>query len=268
MATRAPFKSASASLPEAPSFHVLGVRVDAVQIADVVRRMEEWIERREGGHYIAVTGMHGVTEALHDAEFGRILNRASLVVPDGYPLVVLGRRKGFALARRVYGPELMQSFCKETARKGYRHFFYGGAEGVADDLAKRFATRFPGMQVVGTYCPPFRVLTTAEERDVREKINSSRADVVWVGLSTPKQERWMERHRESVNVPVMVGVGAAFDFHTGRLAQAPEWMRENGMEWFFRLMREPRRLWRRYLLNGSEFLYNVALQELRLRKFD
>lgn len=221
----------------------------------------------ESGRYIAVTGMHGVTEALHDAEFGRILNGASLVVPDGYPLVVLGRRNGFALARRVYGPELLQAFCEETARKGYRHFFYGGAAGVADDLASRFAGRFPGMQIAGTYCPPFRPLTPAEEQDVREKIKSSRADVVWVGLSTPKQERWMASHREALGVPVMVGVGAAFDFHTGRVAQAPKWMRENGMEWFFRLMSEPRRLWRRYLVNGSEFAWLVLLEQLGLRKF-
>ena len=221
----------------------------------------------ESGRYIAVTGMHGVTEALHDAEFGRILNGASLVVPDGYPLVVLGRRNGFALARRVYGPELLQAFCEETARKGYRHFFYGGAAGVADDLASRFAGRFPGMQIAGTYCPPFRPLTPAEEQDVREKIKSSRADVVWVGLSTPKQERWMASHREALGVPVMVGVGAAFDFHTGRVAQAPKWMRENGMEWFFRLMSEPRRLWRRYLVNGSEFAWLGLLEQLGLRKF-
>ena len=249
------------------AFRVLGVRVDAVQIGDVVKRMEEWIERGEGGHYIAVTGMHGVTEALHDAEFGRILNGASLVVPDGYPLVVLGRRKGFALERRVYGPELMEAFCEGTARKGYRHFFYGGAEGVAEELANRFARRFAGMQIAGTYCPPFRALTTAEEREVREKITSSRADVVWAGLSTPKQERWMASNRETLSVPVMVGVGAAFDFHTGRVAQAPRWMRENGMEWFFRLVSEPRRLWRRYLVNGSEFAWLVLLEQLGLRKF-
>jgi N-acetylglucosaminyldiphosphoundecaprenol N-acetyl-beta-D-mannosaminyltransferase len=249
------------------SFRVLGVRVDAVQIGDVIQRMEEWIERREGGHTIAVTGMHGVMEAMHDGDFSRILNGASLVVPDGYPLVVLGRRKGFALARRVYGPELMEAFCEETARKGYRHFYYGGAEGVAAELARRFAGRFAGMEIAGTYCPPFRALTDAEEREVREKIKASRADVVWVGLSTPKQERWMARNREALGVPVMVGVGAAFDFHTGRVTQAPRWMRENGLEWFFRLMSEPRRLWRRYLVNGSKFAWLVMLEQLRLRKF-
>jgi N-acetylglucosaminyldiphosphoundecaprenol N-acetyl-beta-D-mannosaminyltransferase len=249
------------------SYRVLGARVDAVQIGDVIQRMEEWIERREGGRYIAVTGMHGVMEALHDEEFGRVLEGASLVVPDGYPLVVLGRRKGYALARRVYGPELMEAFCEETAGRGYRHYFYGGAEGVAEELARRFAGRFAGMEIAGTHCPPFRALTAEEEREVCEKINAARADVVWVGLSTPKQERWMARHREMLNVPVMVGVGAAFDFHTGRVAQAPRWMRENGLEWFFRLVSEPQRLWRRYLVNGSEFAWLVMLEQLGLRKF-
>ena len=249
------------------AYRVLGVRVDAVQIGDVIQRMEEWIERREAGHTIAVTGMHGVMEARHDEEFGRVLEGASLVVPDGYPLVVLGRRRGFALARRVYGPELMERFCEETASKGYRHYFYGGAEGVAEELAKRFASRFEGMEIAGTYCPPFRQQTADEEGEICEKIRASRADVVWVGLSTPKQERWMARMRDALGVPVMVGVGAAFDFHTGRVAQAPRWMRENGMEWFFRLMSEPRRLWRRYLVKGSEFAWLVMLEQLGLRKF-
>jgi N-acetylglucosaminyldiphosphoundecaprenol N-acetyl-beta-D-mannosaminyltransferase len=249
------------------TFRVLGVRVDAVQIGDVIKKMEEWIERREEGHTIAVTGMHGVMEAKHEEEFGRILEGATLVVPDGYPLVVLGRRSEFALARRVYGPELMEAFCKETARKGYRHYFYGGAEGVAEDLAGRFAGRFAGMEIAGAYCPPYRTLTEEEEREVREKIKASRADVVWVGLGTPKQERWMARQREALGVPVLVGVGAAFDFHTGRVAQAPRWMRENGLEWLFRLASEPRRLWRRYLIEGSEFAWLVLLEQLGLRKF-
>jgi exopolysaccharide biosynthesis WecB/TagA/CpsF family protein len=214
-------------VPE-PSLHELNAGVPKTRVA-TARKSAKCIEKIEPAlrkllvqELAAEAPMHTNlgdcarnTEALHDAEFGRILNGASLVVPDGYPLVVLGRRNGFPLARRVYGPELLQAFCEETARKGYRHFFYGGAAGVADDLASRFAGRFPGMQIAGTYCPPFRPLTPAEEQDVCEKIKSSRADVVWVGLSTPKQERWMASHREALSVPVMVGVGAAFDFHTG-----------------------------------------------------
>jgi len=251
----------------ARSFCVLGVRVDAVQIPDVIARMEEWIARREGCRYIAVTGMHGVTEAQHDERFGEILNAAGLVVPDGYPLVWLGRRKGFfGLRRRVYGPELMERFCAESAAKDYRHFFYGGAPGVAEDLARRFAMRFPGLRVAGTYCPPFRALTDEEDREVVATIEGARADIVWVGLSTPKQERWMSEHRKRLNVPVLIGVGAAFDFHTERVARAPKWMGDNGLEWLFRLAMEPRRLWRRYLVYGSEFIVLVMLELMGLRK--
>ena len=180
---------------------------------------------------------------------------------------VLGRRKGFALRSRVCGPELMTAFCEETASKGYRHFFYGGAPEVAKDLAAHFAARFPGLIVAGTYCPPFRPLTLEEDREVVEAIEHSRADVVWVGLGAPKQERWMFEHRWRLSVPVLIGVGAAFDFHTGRVPRAPMWMRENGFEWLFRLAIEPRRLWKRYLVYGSQFVMLVALESLGFKKF-
>ena len=252
----------------AEAYHVLGVRVHAVQIPGVVSDMKDWIAERRRGHFIAVTGMHGVVEAHHDPAFRTVLNHADLVVPDGMPLVWLARIKGHALKRRVYGPELMGTFCEQTSTKGYRHFFYGGAPGVADELAARFATRFPGVTPVGTYCPPFRPLTEKEDMEVISIINRSRADVVWVGLSTPKQERWMFEHRDRLEAPVLVGVGAAFDFHTERIAQAPEWMRENGLEWLFRLLHEPRRLWKRYVVFGSEFTFCVLLELAGLKKFD
>jgi N-acetylglucosaminyldiphosphoundecaprenol N-acetyl-beta-D-mannosaminyltransferase len=247
-------------------YKVLGVRVDAVQIPDVIARMEEWIARRDGCRFVAVTGMHGVTEAQHDPKFKTIVNSAGLVVPDGMPLVWIGRRHGFEMRRRVYGPELMETFCKETAKKGYRHFFYGGAPGVGEALAARFVSRFPGMVVAGTYSPPFRSLAREEDGEIIQAIEVAQADIVWVGLSTPKQERWMYEHRERLNVPVLVGVGAAFDFHTGRIAQAPVWMREHGLEWLFRLTMEPRRLWRRYLVYGAEFAALVLLELLKLKK--
>jgi N-acetylglucosaminyldiphosphoundecaprenol N-acetyl-beta-D-mannosaminyltransferase len=248
------------------SFRVLGVRVDAVQIPDAVRRMEDWIARRDGCRYVAVTGMHGVTEAQHDVEFKTILNSAGLVVPDGMPLVWIGRRHGFDLRRRVYGPELMATFCERTASKGYRHFFYGGAPGVAEDLASQFVSRFSRMVVAGTYSPPFRTLTPEEDREIIRAIEGAQADIVWIGLSTPKQERWMFEHRDRLNAPVLVGVGAAFDFHTGRVVQAPAWMGDHGLEWLFRLSVEPRRLWRRYLVFGAEFAALALLELLGLKR--
>jgi N-acetylglucosaminyldiphosphoundecaprenol N-acetyl-beta-D-mannosaminyltransferase len=258
---------AHASQLEAASYEVLGVRVDAVQIPDVVSRMEEWIKRRDACRYIAVTDMHSLMQAQHAESFKRILLDADLVVPDGFPLVWLGRRKGIALRRRVYGPELMERFCEESTAQGYRHFFYGGAQGVAEDLSIRLTARFPALQIAGTYCPPFRPLTQQEDEQVVSMINGVRADVVWVGLGAPKQERWMSEHQARLKVPVLVGVGAAFDFHTGRIAQAPLWMREHGLEWLFRLLREPGRLWRRYLIYGTQFVALVLLESLGLKKF-
>lgn len=249
------------------SYSVLGVRVDALQIPGVIEHMEEWIALRRSPSYIAVADMHCLMNARHSAGFREILQSATLTVPDGFPLVWLGRRKGFVLPRRVYGPELMASFCESTSARGYRHFFYGGAPGVADDLAARFAKRYPGLQIAGTHTPPFRPLTPEEDKAEVSRINSSHADVLWVGLGAPKQERWMFEHQPKLNVPVLVGVGAAFDFHTGRVTQAPRWMREHGFEWLFRLSQEPSRLWRRYLIYGPEFVALVLLESLRLKKF-
>jgi N-acetylglucosaminyldiphosphoundecaprenol N-acetyl-beta-D-mannosaminyltransferase len=249
-----------------PGFKVLGVRVNAVQIPDVVAQMENWIAARNRSHFIAVTGMHGVTEAQHDPYFKKILNEADLVVPDGMPLVWLGRRKGYRLARRVYGPELMQTFCRSTAAK-YRHYLYGGAPGVPELLSGILQKQF-GIKVVGEYSPPFRPLTPEEDEAIIEQIHAANPDVLWIGLSTPKQERWMYEHRDRLRVPVVVGVGAAFDLNSGRTKQAPAWMQENGLEWSFRLYQEPRRLWRRYVIYGSKFVWHVASEMLSLRTFE
>jgi len=251
----------------AAAYSVLGVRVNAVQVADVISQMKDWILHPSRCHYIAVTDMHSVMQAQRAPGFRHILSSADLVVPDGFPLVWLGRRKGFALKKRVYGPELMERFCEQTAAKGYRHFFYGGAPGVAQDLAARLASRFPGLNIAGACSPPFRPLTLEEDAEAVSLINRSDADVLWVGLGAPKQERWMFEHRHSLKVPVLVGVGAAFDFHTGRIAQAPPWIRDHGFEWLFRLSREPSRLWQRYLIYGTKFVALLLLEALGLKKF-
>lgn len=248
-----------------PGFRVLGTRVNAVQIPGVIAWLEHQI--RIGGNttYVAVTGMHGVVEARHNPSFQKILEAAGLVVPDGMPLVYLGRLAGYELPRRVYGPELMLAFCQQTGSQ-YRHFFYGGAPGVPEQLAEILQTKF-GIRTLGTYSPPFRALTEDEKSHVIAVINEARPDVLWVGLSTPKQEYWMHEYSHRLRVPVMLGVGAAFDLNTGRLKQAPRWMRENCLEWLFRLLMEPKRLWHRYLVYGSQFLWYVLLEVLQLRTF-
>ncbi len=259
----APVTVVSASI----CFEVLGVQVHAVQTQDVVARMEEWIRNHSRCHTIAPTGMHGIVEAQHDPSFKEILNSTDTVVPDGMPLVWLGRRKGLHLPRRVYGPDLMLEFCEKTARRGYRHFFYGGEPGVAERVAESLKRRFPTIEVCGTLSPPMRPLDLEEDKKIATLISSAAPDVLWVGLGTPKQERWMHVHRDQLHAPVLVSVGAAFDILSGRRKQAPRRMREHGLEWLFRLSQEPRRLWRRYLVYGAQFIVYLAVDGLRLKDF-
>ena len=193
---------------------VLGVGISAINIPMAVRVIERWI-RRKSKNYVCITGVHGVMESQRDAELKRIHNAAGMVTPDGMPMVWMNRLKGHCHVGRVYGPDLMLEVCSQSVKKGWKHFFYGGAEGVADLLSQKLRGRFPGMQVVGTYCPPFRPLTDEEDRALVQQINASGADIVWVGLSTPKQEGWMAAHRDRLDAAVLVGVGAAFDFHAG-----------------------------------------------------
>jgi len=230
-----------------PTFRVLDVPVHAVQIPDAISQIKAWIGSGVKGRYVAVTGMHGIAESRRDDNLRCALHSADLVVPDGMPLVWLGRRHGHTLKRRVYGPELMETFCRQTGAT-YRHFFYGGANGIADRLASSLRQRYC-IVVAGTYCPPFRTLNEKEQRQFVSRIEESSPDILWVGLSTPKQEKWMYENRDTLNVPVMLGVGAAFDINSGTTSQAPVWMRENGLEWLFRLTTDPKRLWRRYLIS-------------------
>ena len=250
-----------------PCFQVLGVRVAAVQIADVIAHMKEWIREKKGCHSIAPTGMHGIVEAQADPGFREILNSTDLVVPDGMPLVWLGRGLGYDLPRRAYAPDLVLTFYEETQAQGYRHFFYGGETGIPERMAESLQRRFPGLQIVGTYSPPFRPLSKKEDDEIVTMISRAAPDVLWVGLGAPKQERWMHEHKKRLNVPVMVSIGAAFDWLSGSKKQAPRWMREHGFEWLFRLCQEPRRLWRRYLIYGTQFVAWIVLESLGLKKF-
>ncbi|HET7468287.1 MAG TPA: WecB/TagA/CpsF family glycosyltransferase [Gemmatimonadales bacterium] len=238
---------------------VLGVGVSAVDMGQALTAIQEWIARG-GRHYVCVTGVHGVMESQRDPELRRIHNAAGLVTPDGMPLVWLARRAGFRHVDRVYGPDLMLACCQRSVERGYRHFFYGGGPGVPERLAHRLIERYPGLQVVGTFSPPFRSAGAPESEEVIQQINAAGADIVWVGLSTPKQERWMDAHRGRLQAPVLIGVGAAFDFHAGVKRQAPRWMQRSGLEWLFRLGQEPRRLWRRYSYNNVRFIAGVLRQ--------
>jgi N-acetylglucosaminyldiphosphoundecaprenol N-acetyl-beta-D-mannosaminyltransferase len=247
-------------------FGVLGIWVDAVDPEGAMTRIGEWLASRDRA-YVCVANVHGVMEARRDEALRGIYNAAGLAVPDGVPLVWLGRVKGHPGVRRVYGPDLTLRLCEEAARRGYRCFFYGGGPGVAEQLAGEMSRRFPGLRVAGTGAPPFRPLTPEEEREEIGRINAAAADIVFVGLGCPKQERWMAAHTNRLGAAVLVGVGAAFDFHTGRVRQAPRWMMGAGLEWLFRLAQEPRRLSRRYLLYNPLFVLHLTLELLGLRRY-
>jgi N-acetylglucosaminyldiphosphoundecaprenol N-acetyl-beta-D-mannosaminyltransferase len=247
--------------------NVLGVGVSAVTMAQAVDVIQGWITA-EDHKYVCVTGVHGVIESQDDPSLRDIHNCAGLVTPDGMPLVWLGRLNGYRHIERVYGPDLMLACCAASVSKGYRHFLYGGAPGVPERLAARLQQRFPGLMVAGTWSPPFGTPTPGEERAMIERINAANPDIVWVGLSTPKQERWMATHVGRLCASVLIGVGAAFDFHAGLKRQAPRWMQRSGLEWLFRLGTEPRRLWRRYLLNNPRFVWRIFLQATGVLRYD
>lgn len=243
--------------------NILGLRVSAVTVQDVLKTIDGWIARREQ-QYVCVSNVHSVMESWDDPALRRIHNEAGLVTPDGMPLVWVSRLWGQRHVRRVYGPDLMLALCAHGVRRGYRHFLYGGGDGVAERLAAQLQDRFPGLDIVGTYTPPFRPLTPDEDTAVVAQINAAQPDVVWVGLGMPKQERWMHDHVGQLTAPTLIGVGAAFDFHAGLKPQAPRWMQRAGLEWLFRLATEPRRLWKRYLHHNPRFVWFVLLQSLGL----
>jgi N-acetylglucosaminyldiphosphoundecaprenol N-acetyl-beta-D-mannosaminyltransferase len=247
-----------------PRVDVLGVQVSAIRMSDAVSRFETWVAARDR-RYVCVVPAHSVMDCQDDPELRAVVNAGGLVTPDGMSLVWLLRRSGYRETERVYGPDLMLAVCRRSLETGWRHFFLGGEEGVAAELATRLSRRFPGLAVAGTLSPPFRDLAAEEDAALCRVLNETRADIIWVGLGSPKQERWMAAHREALTAPVLVGVGAAFDFLSGRRRQAPRWIQRSGLEWLYRLASEPRRLWRRYL-RYPRFVFLVLRQAAAARR--
>lgn len=249
-----------------PYVNVLGTGVHPVNLGTATDAVLSAAEANQRG-YVCVTGVHGVIEARRDPGLRRILNRAFLNVPDGMPLVWVGRGRGFSHMGRVYGPEFMLEVCRASVSRSLTHFLYGGKPGVADELKAALETRVPGLRIVGTYGPPFRPLNGSEQTELAARVDACRPDFFWVGLSTPKQERFMAEYLPRLNVRLMAGVGAAFDVHTGRMADAPRWVKGMGLQWLHRLGQEPRRLARRYAVIVPSFLCRIALQSLGLRNY-
>jgi len=252
-----------AALPRA---NVLGIGVHAVNMDTAVRAIEAAVAEHERG-YVCVTGVHGVMEAQGDPEFARILAKALLVVPDGVPTVWMGHLQGFTQMDRVFGPDLMLAVAHRSEQTGWSHLLYGGSEGVVQRLSSVLLHRFPRMRITGAYTPPFRPLTSAEESDFLHLVDQLHPDIIWVGLGTPKQERFMAEYLPHLNTTLMIGVGAAFDFHTGRIRDSPPWIKRSGLQWFHRLLQEPSRLWKRYLFNNPRFVFRAAQQLAGLRHY-
>jgi N-acetylglucosaminyldiphosphoundecaprenol N-acetyl-beta-D-mannosaminyltransferase len=260
----------TAALPRKQS--VLGVGVSATSYAQVADICSGWVKQHRVGEcqqarYVTVTDAHGIVKAYFNKPFRDVLNSSDLTTPDGMPVVWAMRSFGVAEQTRVYGPDLMLCLCERAAEEGHRIFLYGARPETLDKLASRLTTMFLGLQICGTLSPPFRAPTPEEDEGHVRQILHSGADIVFVGLGTPKQEKWMLAHRDRLPGLALFSVGAAFDFHAGRVEQAPRWMQRSGLEWFFRLTREPGRLWKRYLMVTTLFPPLWAMQKLRILRF-
>jgi len=247
--------------------NVLGVSISAISIEKAVLQIEKWIESNKKT-YVCVTGVHGVIESQKDSYLKKIHNNAGMCLPDGLPLVWIGKYYKQKDISQVRGADFMLAVLNSSAKKGYSHFFYGGKKGVPETLRDAMKKRFPGLKVFGTYSPPFRPLNEIEENKLIKDIDRIGPDIFWVGLSTPKQEQWMVEYLNRLNTKVMIGVGAAFDFHAGLVKEAPKVIQKVGLEWFFRMCSEPKRLLKRYGYIVPAFLILIFCQIAGLKRYD
>lgn len=246
--------------------NVLGVGITPLDLSSAVSNVLSFLSTGNKG-YICVTGMHGIMEAQHDVEFREIQNDSFITVPDGIPTVWMGHMDGYRTMKQVRGADLMRGICEVSVTSGTRHFLYGGKPGVANLLRHTLELQYPGINIVGAFSPPFRPLTPHEELQLEHRLEELKPDILWCGISTPKQERFMGRYIDLLPVRLMIGVGAAFDLNAGLLKDSPVWAQKCGLQWAHRLIQEPRRLWRRYLLNIPRFVFLCMLQRLHLRTY-
>lgn len=248
--------------------NALGVGISVLNLSLAEKYLCEATATSEFQGFVTITGVHGVVESQSDEELKRIHNRSFLSTPDGMPMVWLGRLRGFSQMSRVYGPELMLKMMSIAVRSAHKHYFFGGADGVAEKLKENLVARYEGVNVIGTMCPPFRPLTEEEETALYDELQAKKPHFFWVGLSTPKQEYFMhnflQKHPDLTkgwdHGMVMLGVGAAFDFHSGQVKQAPYWIQRSGCEWLYRITQDPKRLLKRYTVSNSVFIYKLCLQ--------
>ena len=249
-----------------PCTDVLGAPVHIVDIESVLRLMEQWIHDRGRPHWIAVTGSHGVLEAHKHADFRAVLQTADLSVPDGRWAARFAAKKMSCATHQVRGADLMSAFCELSRQKGFTNYFYGDTEETLALASDQLRKKHPGVKIIGAYSPPFRPLTAEEDAQAVAMINQANPDVLWVALGLPKQERWIAAHLDRLKVPVIVAVGAALKFHSGKVVPAPRWASRVGLEWFWRLLHEPRTVWRRAMIYGPQFMALSLFDVIRHKK--
>ncbi len=247
-----------------PSIRVLGSRVHLVSVPRTVDQIEHWIEKRDGNcRRVVVTGFHGLWEAYKNPHLQSILNGADLWVPDGIAPVWVARLQGHKDAERAPGAEIMREFFRRTDQKRYRSYFYGDTDSTLYSLRSVLARDYARHEIAGSFSPPFRALTPEEDREVIERINDAQPDILWVSLGTPKQDIWIYERLNQLKVPVAIGVGAAFAFIAGTISRCPTWVGHMGFEWAYRFLKEPKKLWRRDLLDGPQFLFHAGLELIK-----
>lgn len=238
------------------TFDVLGVPVTVTNPVHAAQTIESWASD-EIGRFVCIRDVASLMTIIDDPAINGLHDEAAMITPDGMPIAMVGKSRGLPV-ERTCGPDLFDLVCCRSVESGLSHYFYGGQEGVAATLADEMIRRYPGLRVLGHECPPFRPLTDEEDVQVMERIRQSGADIVWIGISSPKQDVWMRDHYRGMS-QTLIGVGAAFDFHTGAVRRAPLWMQKWMLEWAYRLLSEPRRLWRRYLILAPKFLFRLAI---------
>jgi N-acetylglucosaminyldiphosphoundecaprenol N-acetyl-beta-D-mannosaminyltransferase len=244
--------------------NILSVKISVVDLNTTVFQVKNNIDNLNTS-YVCCVPAHSIMDCYVHPEFLPAFNNSYLNSPDGMAVVWILKLLGYKEVGRVYGPDLMNALCLVSLQTGYKHYFYGNTDAVLSDLKEKLEEKYPGIQIVGSIAPPFRELTDQEDKEICKQISSSGADILWVGLGSPKQELWMYNHQGKIDVPVMIGVGAAFDFLSGNKPQAPRWIQRSGLEWFYRFLQEPRRLWKRYLLGYPRFVVLIIIELFKKR---
>lgn len=241
-----------------PTCNILGVNIAAIDMACLLDYLDNNIHDLSGD-YICVSNVHTTVTAYEDEEYRKVQNGGIMAIPDGGPLSSVGQKRGFKNMKRTTGPSLMGEIFKISAAKRYRHYFYGSTDETLKKLYAVLTETYPGIQIAGMYSPPFRPMTEEEDKEIVERINETKPDFVWVGLGAPKQEKWMAAHQGRVN-GLMIGVGAGFDYYAGNIERAPEWMQKSNLEWVYRLLQDPRRLFGRYWHTNTKFIWNAMIR--------